>query len=158
MTILPKKKHQESRKNEQDHDADNRNRTRNRCSRETRNRVQQQPDDIGSVPDTPGNVLLQASPVYNDLDTREPQEGTSLPHKRTRHRQTSTFFIPQKNSSNNALVSSRSNSREGSASPNVEADEDGYNSSDEHGTRSCGNEVYNNLFFNAVSSISVITI
>lgn len=138
MTILPKKKHQESRKSEQDQDIENRNRTRTR-PRETRNRAPPTDDLDAAVLETSSNAL--SLPVYNDLDTRDSQEGPSLPHKRNRHKPAQGFFLPPSNSPTVNNTHSRSGSRETSVSPSREADQDGYNSSDEHGPRSFGAKV-----------------
>lgn len=135
MTILPKKKHQESRKSEQDQDIENRNRTRTR-PRETRNRAPPTDDLDAAALETSSNAL--SLPVYNDLDTRDSQEGPSLPHKRNRHKPAQGFFLPPSNSPTVNNTHSRSGSRETSVSPSREADQDGYNSSDEHGPRSFG--------------------
>jgi len=137
MTILPKKKHQEIRKNDQDHDTDNRNRVRNRPRDTVRNnRLQQhQPTDEFDF-DELGNGLEAsvpplATPIFNDLETRDTLEG--LPHKRSRHKQGSSYFLPpNSHPSNSPHSSSRVVGRE--ETPDGDGGiEDGYNSSDEHG-------------------------
>lgn len=129
MTILPKKKHQEARKNEQEHDIDNRNRHRNRSRDSRTGRTQEDPS---SVDTTSSNTSLS-----KDLES---QESTGLPHKRSRHtRQQSSFY--SSSSSTNPLISKRNcKTRDGSESANCsgggeDTNEDGYNSSDEHGPR-----------------------
>lgn len=135
MTILPKKKHQDSRKNEQDHDADNRNRPRSRNVVRNNNRLQQhQPpdefnfDELGNGLDA--SVPSLTPPMFNDLETRDAHEG--LPHKRSRHIQGSPYFLSSNPSPSNSHHSSRVVSREESPI-DEEGNEDGYNSSDEHG-------------------------
>ena len=127
MTILPKKKHHDSKKNEQDHDSDSRNRHRNRAHRDSRvGRTHSSPEDL--------DVETSPSPKYSDLDLRETQESSVLPTKRSRHnRDRQQNFYSTTTSHSNVSISRR-NSREGSKSPNDnnEDNEDGYNSSDEH--------------------------
>lgn len=138
MTILPKKKHQETRKNEQEHDIDNRSRHRNRPRESRAGRTQEE----NGVDSTSTNGSL-SSPVYNDLES---QEAVGLPHKRSRHtRQQSNFY--SSSSSTSVQISKRNSktnnsSRDGIESPHCDEDdddednnEDGYNSSDEHGPR-----------------------
>jgi len=120
MTILPKKKHQDSKRNEQDHENELRNRTRTRNVRENRSRTSQPTDDLLSIADPSSNNILGTPSIYNDLDNRDPQEVISLPHKRSRHRQGSNF-----------LSTSIEEGREDDEEENEE--NDGYNSSDEHG-------------------------
>ena len=157
MTILPKKKHQDSRKNDQDHDAENRNRARNRSNPARNNRLQQHqpPDDFDF--DDLGNGLEATvpsltPPMFNDLDARDTHEG--LPHKRSRHKQGSPYFNPS--TPNNPHHSSSRVSRE--ESPINEGNEDGYNSSDEHGPRGDDDECDHDLAVSKVCPAYIISI
>lgn len=145
MTILPKKKHQESRKNDQDHDTDNRNRVRNRSTHThntiRNNRLQQHPtpdefdfDDIGTGLEASVPPLTPPRPMFNDLESRDTHH-EGLPHKRSRHKQgsSSSYFLSPNPSPSN---SHHSSSRLREESPLDERNEDGYNSSDEHGPSS----------------------
>ena len=106
MTILPKKKEQKS-------DEVERNRSRNRATRS------------GDVVRNRNNQEENISENSNSLDKRDSQEVINLPpHKRSRHRQNTNYF-----SKNNR------ESREGSVSPTYDVNENGYNSSDEYGSR-----------------------
>ena len=119
MTILPKKKHQEAKRNEQDHDDHRTRQSRTRSSREIRTRAQNSStnEDLSNISEG-SNSRLVVGAHYNDLETRE-------------HKQPSF----NRGSQNYYLAQTNNNVRSELVSPDddLEDDEDGYNSSDEHG-------------------------
>ena len=126
MTILPKKKHQESKKNDSEFETEGRSRSRARSARE-RNRPPS--DDLGATQDcssTTGHNSASPNYEYADIDSIDSQDISSVPFKRTRHRPVNTGIYYM--GATPAGSSPRSTGRR-----NSDDEQEGYNSSDEHG-------------------------
>ena len=130
MTILPKKKLQEGKKNDADFDEGrNNSRTRVRTNRE---RSRPTSNELSISVDCSGTTSLTTTSSryeYSELEKRDSPDCSSVPYKRTRHRPVgpgSGRGNMTANEGGRAEITHRHSDPDGT-------EEGGYNSSDEHG-------------------------